>query len=85
MNVNRIFLVVWVVLAFLTLAAFAGEASGALRPGPAVLLGITFAKVLVVSGWYMELRHAHAAWRLGFGAVAGLILGGLWVLQGTTH
>ncbi len=85
MTTNRSIPVVWAVLVSLTLASFAGEAAGSLRPGPAWLLGIALAKTLLVGGWYMDLRRAHAAWRIGFGAVALLFLGGLWLLQRGAH
>ena len=81
MTRNRACVVVWTLLVVLTLASFAGEASGALRAGPALLLGIALAKTVLVGGWYMDLRRAHVAWRLGWAAVAVASLGALWLLQ----
>lgn len=77
---NRPHAIVWGVLVGLTAVSFAGEALPSVRPGPGVLAGVAFVKVWLLGFRYMDLRHAHALWRVAYGGLASLVLAGLVIL-----
>lgn len=69
MNTN---IITWIFLIALSLISYFSSASDLGRASVFALMAVAILKCLLVGFQYMELRHAHLAWKLAFVSLIGL-------------
>lgn len=67
---------VWVLLLSLSLLSFSASGAGA----AALILSAAGIKSALVCWQFMEMRRAHAVWRLGLFTLLSSLIGLLWLL-----
>ena len=71
----------WLTLVALTVASFAVSETSGSRAAVAAILLVAGGKALLVGFEFMELRSAHAVWKVAFASLVTLIVGVLWAMR----